>query len=578
MKKDQDGINITRRNFLSGTAITLTNLSLFGSSTIPQEKKAPEGKTTDYSSVIDRIRKALPGLMTQNNIPGLAIGLVDAETLVCAEGFGYTDQSRQIKVTDETLFSLQSISKTYTAVGCLIALEKGRLKLDDRLKKYLPRFTINSRFGAGEVEKITIRHLLSHRAGLPHEAPCGNNHDEGCSFEHHIKSISNTWLLAPVGRRFSYSNLGIDLAGYVLQLISRTSFEQVIKDEMFRPLGMASSTFNQREALENGSVARGHIGVNEVPRMAIPMIPAGGMYSSVRDMARFISFQLSGGKVNGKSLISEKLLKEMAAPQFAVEGQIGGYGLGIYNVASFGATKLLHSGGGYGYSVDQRWIPEYGVGAVVLTNQRVSSPSGSIANRALELMIESKLGSVPKNKPIVYAKKPAISIDAKLLRRLEGTYKNSGNTFRVEEGSLYRISDKEKFKLDALNPTEFTSGSQKYTFSLDASGKAQGVEVLDPNYSNNGLEYWPVNDSPHDEPGANRSEWRAYVGEYATKSYDGVLKTQVAIKNGYLYLSWNGGLKLGEYKPGLFFTAEGEAVIFQQNKMLLGNRPFLKES
>src|SRR5262245_65456421 len=89
-----------------------------------------------------------------------------------------------------------------------------------------------------------------------------------------------------------------------------------MKDELFTPLGMTSSTFDQKEALRNPSFARGHVAGRELPGAFIPMIPAGGMYSNVKDMARFVSFHLSGGKVKGKRLIAENLLKEMYTPQF----------------------------------------------------------------------------------------------------------------------------------------------------------------------------------------------------------------------------------------------------------------------
>src|SRR5262245_44221606 len=139
-------------------------------------KKLPVLKTNvepvDYAVVVSKLKEELPGLMDKSNVPGLAIAIVDGERLVWAEGFGYTRRSNQAKVTADTLFSLQSISKTYTATGFLKAVDKGWLELDDPLRKYMPKFTVKSRFGKQEAKKITFRHLLSHWSGLPHEAPC----------------------------------------------------------------------------------------------------------------------------------------------------------------------------------------------------------------------------------------------------------------------------------------------------------------------------------------------------------------------------------------------------------------------
>src|SRR5262245_21643546 len=152
----------------------------------------------DYSPLISELREKIPQMMEQKNFPGLAVALIDGEKLVWAEGFGFTDKSKKVKVTEDTLFSLQSVSKTCTATGFLIAATKGWLKLDDPLKKYMPAFTVKSRFGADEVNKITFRHLLSHRAGLTHEAPVGT-YDCACTFEEHIKGVYDTWIVGPVG-------------------------------------------------------------------------------------------------------------------------------------------------------------------------------------------------------------------------------------------------------------------------------------------------------------------------------------------------------------------------------------------
>ena len=533
-------------------------------------------KQPDYAPLIEELKVKIPELMAQRRTPGLAIAFVDGEKLVWAEGFGFTDNTQKTKVTADTLFSIQSISKTYTTTGFLIAASKGTLKLDDRLKKYLPTFTIKSRFGADEADKITFRHLLSHWAGLPVEAPVGNNFDDcACTLEEHIKSISDVWLIAPVGERYSYSNLGIDLAGYVLGLRARKSFAQFMKDELFAPLGMNASTFNQKEALQSPSFARGHIRDRELPDILIPMIPSGGMYSNVKDMARFLSFQLAGGKVNGKRLISEQLLNEMRTPQFAAPGQIAGYGLGLNTQPWYGGTFLNHAGGGYGYSTQQYWMPEYQIGVVVLSNAQSGSLTSDIADRVILKMIEAKNGSVPPNKPAIFSDKPTINLAANLLRRLEGTYKSRFNlvTFKFEEDNLFHVSGNNKTKLNALSPTEFTIPNRKLTFRLDANGKPTGVLVFSPFET----EFMPFNDSPNDPAGANKPAWQTYVGDYEGQSYGNPVIIKVLLKNDYLYVSWGGGLKLTEYRPGLFFTAEGESVSFQGNRLWLGNRPLVRK-
>jgi CubicO group peptidase (beta-lactamase class C family) len=543
-----------------------------------QEKAATDVRPpVDYSPIIAKLKEQLPQQMAQMNVPGLSIALVDGDTLVWAEGFGTTERNGQKKVTADTLFAACSISKTYTATGFLIAVEKGLIKLDDPVKKYLPQFTVKSRFGADEVNRITFRHLLSHRSGLTSEPPCGNAMDgRDCPFADHIRSISETWLKFPPGERSNYSNLGIDLAGYALEQRTGKPFDEYMNDELLRPLGMMSSTFNHTVAAKHPSLAKGHTRANILPVTPIPMIPAGSMYSTVKDMAKFISFHLACGKVGGKQIIREELLREMYAPQFPIDGQNGGYGLGIVSEPLRRGTVLYHGGGGYGYLTHQMWTPEYQVGVVVLTNLWSGGLPSQTAWNVLQQMIDAKYGPVPRRGPAPFTNKPVITLETRLLQRLEGTYKPLGNVvaFKVKKDGLYRVFETADVKLKAHSPTEFSSGDAKYTFFLDEAGKPKGVQVL----SSSGVQFMPYNDRPGEEAGPNKKEWQDFVGEYAGKLFGDTTKVSVMIKNGYLYLEGWGGLKLTEYKPGLFFTADGEAVIFQNDRMSLANWRYLKES
>jgi CubicO group peptidase (beta-lactamase class C family) len=549
---------------------------------VAQVKPTAQTKSQpDYSPLISELKEKIPQMMAQKNVPGLAVALIDGEKLVWAEGFGFTDNSKKARVTADTLFSLMSVSKTFTATGFLIAATKGWLKLDDPLKKYMPTFTVKSRFGADEVNKITFRHLLSHRSGLTGEPPVGNNfHDCSCTFEEHIKSASDTWLIAPVEERYRYANLGIDLAGYALGIRTRKPFEQFMKDELLTPLGMTSSTFDQKEALRNPSIARGHVAGREIPDTFFPMVPSGGLYSSANDMAKFVSFHLAGGKVKGRRLIAENFLKEMYTPQFAAtKDEIYGYGLGIAAEVWRDATILHHGGGGYGYSTYLSWLPEHRIGVVVLANAWRSNDNlpPEISNQALLMMSQAKYGSTLLDKPLAPSGGPIVSLQAEQLRCLEGTYLNTGSveTFKVEEGALFYIRGGSKVKLNAHSATKFTSNIHTFNFHLDGAGQVTGVLVQ--GWRNVGI-FMSINDRPNDPPGPNRPEWQAYVGEYTGKLWGSTIPrgVSVSIKNGYLYVKRDGWLKLTEYEPGLFFSSDGESVLFQGDRMLIANRPYVK--
>jgi CubicO group peptidase (beta-lactamase class C family) len=188
---------------------------------------------------------------------------------------------------------------------------------------------VHSRFEEHPEQLITLRHLLSHKAGFTHEAPVGNNFADSPSFEAHIASISDTWLRYPVGQRYSYSNLGIDLAAHILQVVSRKPFSQVMKETLFDPLGMTNSSTSIAVIRENQNRAIGHSDGVRVPRLDIPMLGAGGVYASAADMARFVRFFLNDGWVGEQQFLEQTLVEEMFTVPFAVPGQTEGYALGI---------------------------------------------------------------------------------------------------------------------------------------------------------------------------------------------------------------------------------------------------------
>jgi hypothetical protein len=169
-----------------------------------------------------------------------------------------------------------------------------------------------------------------------------------------------------------------------------------------------------------------------------------------------------------------------------------------------------------------------------------------------------------------------ITLDTKLLHRLEGTYRpdrNSVIAFKVKGDSLYYVSGDTEVKLNAHSPIEFTVGDNKYTFVLNESGIPTGVQ----SFGYWGTLFIPINDRPNEEPGPNKQEWQAYVGKYRGIIENGNT-TIIEIKNGYLYMQWDGMVKLTEDKPGHFFTPDGEVVIFREDKLWQrGFRPFQKE-
>jgi CubicO group peptidase (beta-lactamase class C family) len=324
------------------------------------------------ANMIATYRERIPELMTEQDVPGLAVAVVDRDRVLWAEGFGDRDDQGD-PVTPDTIFGLQSLSKLFTATAVMQAAEAGRLDLDEPITTYLPGFTVHSAFEAHPERRITLRMLLSHTAGFTHEASVGNSNElDPGTFDEHVHSISDTWLRFPVGSGFAYSNLGIDLAGYILERVEGRPFADLMRDSLLGPLRMDRSTFDRAEILADDNRAVPHVDYYPDPPLYEPVTAAGGLYSSADDLARFLRFELGEGILGGRTVLGPDSMREMRTipPPFA--GEQAGYALGVsrtrWNMWDQRPDLFNHGGGGSGFMSDLWWAPQLGVGVAVLTN------------------------------------------------------------------------------------------------------------------------------------------------------------------------------------------------------------------
>lgn len=351
------------------------------------------GNHPDIASVLKKYQILIPGKIQKEKVPGFAIGIVDKDGILWSDGYGFTDLSKTKRVDSHTIFSIQSISKTFTATAVLHAVQEGILDHNEPITTYLPDFTVNSRFEENPCSRMTLKLLLSHRAGFTHEAPIGNNYDASfSSFEEHVLSIQDTWLKFPVGERFSYSNLGVDLAGYILQVVSGMPFHEYVRQNIFKPMDMANSSFDTEWIKRNNNRASGHS--ETIPKLPfeIPIIPSGGMYSCVEDMAKYIRFHLNRGMSGGEVILTPEMLDLMYTIPFAYRGQKFGYTLGIVAAARNNSLLRNHGGGGFGFLSLMMWYPEYGFGIITLSNSTNHNLQDDIAHAVADEIITHQKG------------------------------------------------------------------------------------------------------------------------------------------------------------------------------------------
>lgn len=308
----------------------------------------------------------------ENSIDGIAVALFTSDRVIWKECFGKSTYNKPIN--DSTLFGICSNTKSITALAVMLAVQDGLVELDTPVKTYLPDFTVNSSYEDSPEEKITLRMMLSNTAGFTHEAPIGNNLDYRCnSKQEHWNSIRDTWLKFPVDTDWSYSSIGFDLAAEIIERVSGKSFENYVKEKIFTPLDMHYSTLSDSEVLANSNRTEGVVNpFVKKNHKKIPMIGAGAAYSNIDEMVKYVQFHLKQGNVDGNQIIDKQYLFEM----YKINRNFYGLGLWISRPANNEKLKTFytsHSGGGFGYSSNMVWFPEYDIGCVILGNKERNS-------------------------------------------------------------------------------------------------------------------------------------------------------------------------------------------------------------
>ncbi len=499
-------------------------------------------------------------------LPGLAVALVSRDEVLWTKAFGYRDATGGKRVDEDTLYGLLSLSKTVTVTGLMAAVDEGLLDLDVPIRTYLPDFHLNSRYAEDPMATITLRHLLSMTSGLTHDAPVGNNADPSTpSYEAHIQSISRTWLRFRTGERAEYSNLGIELAATILERVTHRPFTDYIQEKVFGPLEMSRSTYalDRIQRDENRAVGQNR-NFERVP-LANPMLAPGGAFASIRDMAKFLQFQIDDGKLHGRSVIREPILRQMRTIPFPLRDQVAGYGMGLW-IGSFhlggqDVRWLAHGGGGFGYRCQLKWLPDLGYGVVVLTNaQDHDNVNEGLADDILLKVVELLTGKKDLGPADWLARHtPPRTVDASYLPvDLAGRYNGTSDDmlFLVKDGKFGYASGTTFVPFTPISRDEVASKRYLYRFVRDATGKP--VAVVRP-YDGT---VWTLG-SPADEPkGPAKSEWTTFLGSYVRKRFGfGERLYNVTMKNGWLHFEGDGqDFRLTEHTPGLFFTPDGEAV------------------
>jgi len=308
--------------------------------------------------------------MRDQGIPGMSLALTDRNGLLRVATYGYSDIKLKKPVTPETEFEIGSISKSFTAISLLQLSEQGKYDPHQPITKYLPWFSINSKY-----PPITGHDVMSHAAGLPRDR------DDIPSSLYQAAGVRDRWTGYAPGEHFAYSNIGYQIMGYLLEEITGQSSAENVRERILQPLGMSHSEpmFTHDTY---GRLATGYSPLyDDRPyRVNDPLIEAtwleyaagdGAIVSTAADMAAYLRMLLNRGAGPTGRILSEKsfaLLTQHAAKVPGDDSDGAYYGYGIFSRQVEGHNQIGHSGGMVGYSSQMQADLDGGVGVVALVN------------------------------------------------------------------------------------------------------------------------------------------------------------------------------------------------------------------
>jgi CubicO group peptidase (beta-lactamase class C family) len=361
----------------------------------------------------DRVVAALQEKMTELGIPGVALGVL-ADGEVRTRGFGVTNVDHPLPVTDDTLFQIGSISKTFTGTAIMRLVERNQLRLDDPIRKHLPNFKVKD---AEASARATVRDALTHMGGWE-----GDFFDDPSSgddaLQRIVERMTTLEQTAKVGEMWGYNNAGFYLAGRVIEVVTGKPFERALRELVLDPIGLETAYFFPADVMTR-RFAVGHgapkgqpavIGPWPIPRAANA---AGGITTNVASMLRYAAFHMSDGTARGAQVLSPSSLQQMRSAIVPKAGTDLTMGLTWHLSRAGNVTVVEHGGGTNGQISQLRLVPERQWAVAIVTN---SGRGSTLNTHVLRAAMDAYLGIAPV-RPL------RMAVDAAALQEYVGTYR-----------------------------------------------------------------------------------------------------------------------------------------------------------
>jgi CubicO group peptidase (beta-lactamase class C family) len=457
---------------------------------------------------IEQLKSFAQSAMQQLGVPGAGIALIDGGKVVYEGGLGVRELGKPDPVDENTLFMAASNTKGQTTLLLAMLADEKKLAWDQPVIELYPAFRLGD---PDTTKQVLVKHLICACTGMPRQ-------DMEWLFEFRNSTPKTVFSLlstmqptSKFGEVFQYSNLMAAAAGYVGGHLASPdmglgpAYDKAMQTRIFDPLGMSATTFDFARALAGNHASPHGEDVDGIPRLAklafdysaIPIRPAGGEWTSAHDLARYVMNEINLGKLpDGRQLVSQENLLMRRKPQIIL-GEDSWYGMGLIVDKRYGVPVVSHGGSMAGYKSDFWFLPDSGVGAVLLTNADTGGiMDGSFGRRLLEVLFDGKpeaagdLASranaykatlAKERKRLVVPADPAVvdhlasHYTSKELGQLDVVRANGGATFDFSEWSsavASRKNDDGTISMITIDPTnrgfEFVVGEKagKRTLTL----------------------------------------------------------------------------------------------------------------
>ncbi len=322
-------------------------------------------------AVLHEVHAHLAKKREEEAIPGISAAIVYGKQIIWQGGFGFANVEKKEAADENTIYPVGGMTKPFTATMLMQLRDAHKLHLDDPITDFMSSFQIKGCPAGYEVP--TLLQLASHLSGLPHSPQVDYWGTEDSLSEIDIlKSLPETEMVLDVQRAGHYSHLAYVVLAHALSLVAEQPYEEYIKQHIFKPLKMNNSAFKVTPTMHT---ATGYVASDDGSIRAVPppkdwggLTPAFGLFTSVRDMARFISLQLSNTPREKPEILAGASLRQMQGPNYIFPGWNRASGIGWFLWPQGKYTSIGHRGAAPGFEGEIRFIPELNLGVIVFTN------------------------------------------------------------------------------------------------------------------------------------------------------------------------------------------------------------------